>query len=155
MSSVNHAAGVQRQLADDYLLPATFGCTIPRVVGSFGRLHRVRKSALAGLNYTGLSAEQAMDWGWKVAIHPEDLPRMLEIFQEAASSGQLFEAEGRLRRRDGEFSPWTIGSKAHSLLVSSVVRQLASGSSNRKVPRQKKCGSAVFQVHFLCIRLAG
>jgi PAS domain S-box-containing protein len=107
------------------------------------------------LDYTGLSAEQAMDWGWKVAIHPEDLPRMLEIFQEAASSGQLFEAEGRLRRRDGEFSPLTIGSKAHSLLASSVVRQLASGSSNRKVSRQKKCGSAVFQVHFLCIPLAG
>jgi PAS domain-containing protein len=44
-----------------------------------------------------------MDWGWKVAIHPEDLPCPLGIFQEAVSSGQLFEAEGRLRRRDGEF----------------------------------------------------
>jgi PAS domain-containing protein len=28
------------------------------------------------LEYTGLSAEQALDWGWKVAIHPDDLPRM-------------------------------------------------------------------------------
>jgi PAS domain S-box-containing protein len=53
-----------------------------------------------------------MDWV-AIAIHPEDFPRMLEIFQETVSSGQLFEAEGRLRRRDGEFrwflfrgSPW-------------------------------------------------
>ena len=28
------------------------------------------------LEYTGLPAEQALDWGWKVAIHPDDLPRM-------------------------------------------------------------------------------
>jgi PAS domain S-box-containing protein len=27
------------------------------------------------LDYTGLSIEAARDWGWKVAIHPEDLPR--------------------------------------------------------------------------------
>jgi len=55
------------------------------------------------LDYTGLSAEQALDWGWKIAIHPDDLPRLLEIFQEALNVGQPFEAEGRLRRCDGEF----------------------------------------------------
>jgi len=55
------------------------------------------------LEYTGLSAEQALDWGWKIAIHPHDLPRMLEIFQEALNVGQPFEAEGRLRRCDGDF----------------------------------------------------
>jgi PAS domain S-box-containing protein len=55
------------------------------------------------LDYTGLSAEQALDWGWKVAIHPDDLPRMLEIFQIALNVRQPFEAKGRLRRYDGEF----------------------------------------------------
>ena len=25
------------------------------------------------LDYTGLSAEQARDWGWTVALHPDDL----------------------------------------------------------------------------------
>ena len=55
------------------------------------------------LEYTGLSAEQARDWGWKVAIHPDDLPRMLEIFHEALSLGRSFEVEGRFRRWDGEF----------------------------------------------------
>src|ERR1700756_5147608 len=68
------------------------------MVGSFGRLHRVRKSALPGLY--GLSAEQAMDWGWEVAIHPDDLPRILEVFQAALTSRQQFEVEGR---RGGEF----------------------------------------------------
>jgi len=55
------------------------------------------------LDYTGLSAEQAMDWGWKVAIHPDDLPGILEVFQAPMTSRQQFEVEGRLRRRDDEF----------------------------------------------------
>jgi PAS domain S-box-containing protein len=55
------------------------------------------------LDYTGLTAEQALDWGWKVAIHPDDLPHMLEIFHEALSLRQPFEVEGRFRRGDGEF----------------------------------------------------
>ncbi len=42
------------------------------------------------LEYTGLSAEQALDCGWKVAIHPEDLPRMLETFHEALRSRRCF-----------------------------------------------------------------
>jgi formate hydrogenlyase transcriptional activator len=55
------------------------------------------------LEYTGLSVEHALDWGWKVAIHSDDLPRMLETFHEALNLGRPFEVEGRFRRRDGEF----------------------------------------------------
>jgi PAS domain S-box-containing protein len=55
------------------------------------------------LDYTGLSAEQALEWGWRLAIHPDDLPRMLEILNEALNVGRPFEVEGRLRRSDGEF----------------------------------------------------
>jgi PAS domain S-box-containing protein len=55
------------------------------------------------LEYTGLPREQALDWGWKVAIHPDDLARMLETFQEALNLRRSFEVEGRFRRWDGEF----------------------------------------------------
>jgi PAS domain S-box-containing protein len=55
------------------------------------------------LEYTGISAEQALNWGWKVAIHSDDLPRMLETFHEALNLGRPFEVEGRFRRWDGEF----------------------------------------------------
>jgi transcriptional regulator with PAS, ATPase and Fis domain len=47
--------------------------------------------------------EEALGWSWKVAIHPDDLSRMLEIFQEALNSGHPWEVEARLRRFDGEF----------------------------------------------------
>src|SRR5438445_1207729 len=55
------------------------------------------------LDYTGLSAEQALGWGWEVAIHPDDLPRILKTFREALNSVKPFEVEGRFRRFDGEF----------------------------------------------------
>jgi formate hydrogenlyase transcriptional activator len=55
------------------------------------------------LEYTGLSTEQALEWGWKVAIHPDDLPRILETFHEALSLGRSFEVEGRFRRWDRQF----------------------------------------------------
>src|ERR1700676_782279 len=55
------------------------------------------------LDYTGLSATQPLGSGWEVAIHPDDLPRILETYREALNSGKPFEVEGRFRRFDGEF----------------------------------------------------
>ena len=55
------------------------------------------------LDYTGLSAEQALGSGWEVAIHPADLPRILETFRDALNSVKPYEVEGRFRRFDGEF----------------------------------------------------
>jgi PAS domain S-box-containing protein len=55
------------------------------------------------LDYTGLSAKQALSSGWQVAIHPDDLPRILETFREALTSVKPYEVEGRFRRFDGEF----------------------------------------------------
>ena len=55
------------------------------------------------LDYTGLTAEAATGWGWQVAIHPDDLPKMLEAYRNALVTGQPFEIGGRLRRADGEY----------------------------------------------------
>ena len=55
------------------------------------------------LDYTGLSAKPALGSGWELAIHPDDLPRILETFREALKSAKPYEVEGRFRRFDGEF----------------------------------------------------
>src|SRR3984957_4091583 len=54
-------------------------------------------------DYPGLSARQVSGAGWEAAIHPDDLPRILETFREALNSGKPYELEGRFRRFDGEF----------------------------------------------------
>jgi formate hydrogenlyase transcriptional activator len=54
-------------------------------------------------DYTGLSAEESFGWGWQIAIHPEDLPRMKDKWQELGASGEPGEIEARVRRHDGAF----------------------------------------------------
>ena len=53
--------------------------------------------------YTGLSPEQACGWGWKPAIHPEDLPGLMEIWETLPEMDKPVEREARLRRSDGVF----------------------------------------------------
>src|SRR6266436_2611828 len=55
------------------------------------------------LDYTGLTIEEARGWGWKVAIHPDDLPRLLDVWQGLLVSGKSGELEARLRRADGVY----------------------------------------------------
>jgi PAS domain S-box-containing protein len=53
--------------------------------------------------YTGLSIEEAAGWGWQTAIHPEDLPKLVERWPSILTSGGPGEMEARLRRFDGEY----------------------------------------------------
>ncbi len=55
------------------------------------------------LDYTGLSAEQARDWGWTAALHPNDLSGLMDYWRSVLASGEPGEIEGRLRRFDGVY----------------------------------------------------
>ena len=53
--------------------------------------------------YAGLSAEESQGWGWQAAIHPEDLPSLMEKWRELFRSGEPGDIEARMRRHDGVF----------------------------------------------------
>lgn len=55
------------------------------------------------LDHVGLSAEQMQGAGWTTAVHPDDLPHILEAWAAMMSSGRGAEIEGRLRRFDGVY----------------------------------------------------
>jgi len=55
------------------------------------------------LDYSGLSYDQARDWGWVKAVHPEDLTRLVKYWRSILASGKPGEIEARLRRFDGEY----------------------------------------------------
>src|SRR5216683_5116386 len=55
------------------------------------------------LDYTGLSAGEAADWGWTVALHPEDRARLMDSWRHLLASGEAGEIEARLCRYDGEY----------------------------------------------------
>jgi PAS domain S-box-containing protein len=51
--------------------------------------------------YTGLSLEDGLGWGWMNAFHPDD--RLTEEWRAAWAAGKPFEKEARLRRTDGQY----------------------------------------------------
>src|ERR1700676_5240739 len=55
------------------------------------------------LDFTGLSVEQARDWGWTVALHPDDLKGLVDYWRSGLASRQPGESEGRLPRFDGVY----------------------------------------------------
>jgi PAS domain S-box-containing protein len=77
--------------------------TIPTLTWSAGPDGSAEFHNQRWLDYTGLSAKRALGSGWELAIHPNDLPRILETFREGLNSGKPYELEGRFRRFDGEF----------------------------------------------------
>ncbi len=53
------------------------------------------------LEYTGLSLEDGLGWGWMNAFHHDD--RLREEWPTALAAGKPFETEARLRRADGQY----------------------------------------------------
>jgi PAS domain S-box-containing protein len=55
------------------------------------------------LDYTGLTMEEALGWGWKASIHSEDLGKLMDTWLRLLASGEPGTEEARLRRFDGEY----------------------------------------------------
>ena len=52
--------------------------------------------------YTGMSFEETKEWGWRLAVHPDDIDLTISRYVAALKSGQKFEVENRYKRgRDG------------------------------------------------------
>ena len=77
--------------------------TIPALAWSARPDGSVEFSNQRYLDYAGLSADQARDWGWMAAVHPDDLPALNAKWRRILASREPGEAEARLRRHDGEY----------------------------------------------------
>ncbi|WP_017715514.1 PAS domain-containing protein [Kamptonema formosum] len=53
--------------------------------------------------HTGLTVERVNNEGWGIAIHPEDLPRVTEVWAQLQQAGAVTEFECRHRRGDGTY----------------------------------------------------
>jgi PAS domain S-box-containing protein len=59
--------------------------------------------------YTGMTWEQTQGWGWKPVLHPDDLQKCLDVWNESISTGKPYQIEYRfLRASDGEYR-WHLG----------------------------------------------
>jgi PAS domain S-box-containing protein len=55
------------------------------------------------LEYTGRTLEELKQWGTSDTVHPEDLPRIIQVFMQSIASGSPYEIEERIRRSDGVY----------------------------------------------------
>ena len=55
------------------------------------------------LDYTGLTLESALGWGWRDIFHPDDLPGLVASWRAALDVQQPLQVEARVRRFDGAY----------------------------------------------------
>ena len=55
------------------------------------------------VEYYGRTLEELQQWGTSDTVHPDDLPRVIQIFTQAIASGEPYDFEVRLRRFDGAY----------------------------------------------------
>lgn len=53
--------------------------------------------------YTGMSRERLRGGGWRDAVHPDDLGRVIASWRRALGAGEGFRSEHRIRRADGRY----------------------------------------------------
>ena len=57
----------------------------------------------AWLEFTGISLDRSLGYGWTNQVHPEDLDFCLNTYLTAFKNRQPFEMEYRLKKKDGEY----------------------------------------------------
>jgi formate hydrogenlyase transcriptional activator len=82
--------------------------TIPAFVGTALPNGSVDFVSQSWLDYTGLSREEWLGWGWMKVTHPEDLDRSVENWRAALAVGRPIESELRVRQASGEYR-WFLG----------------------------------------------
>jgi PAS domain S-box-containing protein len=77
--------------------------TIPAMVATWrpnGEMDYINR---AWAEYLGADVEDMQGWGWKSAVHPDDLEQITERHTAALAAGVPVEYEVRIRRADGEY----------------------------------------------------
>ncbi|HEX8140623.1 MAG TPA: ATP-binding protein [Pyrinomonadaceae bacterium] len=59
--------------------------------------------------YTGLTPEQSLGWGWQPVLHPEDTERCLRRWARCVQTGEKYEIEYRFRRASDATYRWHLG----------------------------------------------
>lgn len=76
---------------------------IPHILWIAGPEGRIDFFNQQWFSFTGLTFEQSEGWGWKSAIHPEDLPIYLDRWEKTRKDAASFEIQYRLKRADGAY----------------------------------------------------
>ncbi|MET0527567.1 MAG: PAS domain-containing protein [Microvirga sp.] len=90
--------------------------------------------------FTGVSTELFLGKGWEAVVHPQDLRRVLERWQQATTSGGPYEDEFRVRNAAGHYE-WVLSRAMPTHAPSGEIERWFGTSTN--INAQKKAEEAV------------
>src|SRR5215469_14200574 len=76
---------------------------IPGLVATTSAMGEVEFLNRQLLEYFGKTSEELKNWALIEAVHPDDLPRVIEVRKKSIETGQLYEVEHRCCRADGVY----------------------------------------------------
>jgi PAS domain S-box-containing protein len=76
---------------------------IPGLVATTSAMGEVEFLNRQTLEYFGKTNEDLENWALIGAVHPDDLPRVIEARKKSIETGQIYEIEHRCRRADGVY----------------------------------------------------
>jgi len=76
---------------------------IPGLVATTGAMGEVEFLNRQTLEYFGKTSEELKNWALIDAVHPDDLPRVIEARKKSIEAGEIYDIEHRCRRADGVY----------------------------------------------------
>jgi len=76
---------------------------IPGLVATMGAMGEVEFLNRQTLEYFGKTNEDLKNWSLIGAVHPDDIPHVIEARKQSIEVGQIYEVEHRCRRADGVY----------------------------------------------------
>ena len=92
-------------------------------------------------DYTGLSEEESYGWGWKTAVHGQDVAGLLDQWRAGDVEGRR-ECEVRLRRSDGVFRWFLLRHEPLCSQTGAVVRWYTTGIDIENSKQKELLGAA-------------
>ena len=105
---VNEQARIEEELRDSERRYRFLADAMPQIVWTARSDNGVDYLNRRWSDYTGQTQEEAREWGWALAIHPDDRDRAARSWTHASHTGERYEIEYLLRRTDGEYR-WHLG----------------------------------------------
>ncbi len=97
--------------------------------------------------YTGQTLEEAAGWGWQSAHHPDDFLEVMRKWPHSIATGEPFEMDFRIRRRDGVFRWFLTRAEPLRDETGKVVRwygsQVDIDAQKQSLERMKRLAEAV------------
>lgn len=105
------------------------------------------------LDYIGLTAEEAQDWGWAAAVHPEDRIGLADTWKTIMASGKPGETEARLRRHDGEYRWFLIRANPLRDEYGNIVRWYGVNTDIEERKRSEESFRAIVETTPECVKV--